>query len=165
MFRHIALNGLKPKMKTKEELDAMTLDEIQNEVTTSLQAESEAYGVVYGIEDALDTLRECDEYTAEQTGKIAKIKKAAWNDVLAVTEYKTTVSDSWWKKVPKRDFLMDFLKTGKRDIDDLDESGVHLAKQIILLIDEGYGRDFLRSFLLNAIEDAEAAAATQKKEG
>lgn len=78
--------------KTVEELNAMPMNELIQEHDRILSVWSEAEGRYVGIEDALDELRDCDEYTAQQTGKLIAIKRDAWRDVLAASNYAARVS-------------------------------------------------------------------------
>lgn len=86
--------------KTVEELNAMPMNELIQEHDRILSVWSEAEGRYVGIEDALDELRDCDEYTAQQTGKLIAIKRDAWQDVLAASSYSARVSKVLSERTP-----------------------------------------------------------------
>ena len=66
------------RQKTTAELNEMPMNDLIQEHDRALSLWSEAEGRYCGIEDALDELRDCDEYTAQQTGKLIAIKRDAW---------------------------------------------------------------------------------------
>lgn len=80
------------RQKTTAELNEMPMNDLIQEHDRALSLWSEAEGRYCGIEDALDELRECSEYTAEQTGRLIEIKRDAWQDVLDATSYASRVS-------------------------------------------------------------------------
>ena len=80
------------RQKTTAELKEMPRNDLIPEHDRALSLWSEAEGRYAGIEDALDELRECSEYTAEQTGRLIAIKRDACQDVLAASNYAARVS-------------------------------------------------------------------------
>ena len=87
--------------KSVEELNALPMNDLIQEHQHALSLWSEAEGRFVGIEDALDELRGCSEYTAEQTGKLIDIKREAWQDVLAASSYAARVSEVRSSRTPE----------------------------------------------------------------